>query len=100
MQECANLDWSSWVAVDEDQKDRLELQLHKEIGAAHYLYEGLSGLRVTARDTASDDVLVRDQSKPDVAYVVHLTWGDAASNAAAQPWTCFLPMLAVPQSLA
>ncbi len=97
MRECDEIDWQSWELVRDDQNTRLEEQLGKEITAAHPLYEAVERLKIIARDTSSDDILVADPTQILDSYVVHLVWSDGKIEEANFPSTCSISKSLLPR---
>ncbi len=61
-----------WACLSDDQeRDRLDAELHREVGPGHVLFQ--SKVRALARRTDRDDVLFEVDDGPTVA-VVHLTY--------------------------
>lgn len=79
MQECDEIDWASWALAEGNQRTLLENQLRTEIGPEHQLFDRMERLRVTARDNASDNILVADPTEKNYAFIVHLMWSEGPS---------------------
>ncbi len=96
MRECDEIGWQSWELVNEEQRERFEVQLRMEVRAGHPLYEAVERLKVIARDGASDDILVADFSCPDKTYVVHLCWSNGTGEDTLFPSTCSMSKSVLP----
>ncbi len=96
MRRCDEIDWAGWTSLDGEQKSQLAMQLRREVGIAHQLYDVVDKLQVLARDGGSDDVLACDPADPVNAYLVHLVWSDGPVDDASFPWTCSITKTLVP----
>lgn len=96
MLECEKIDWAGWEPLGDNQSSRFVNQLRREIGPEHALFDKATQLRASAKDGASDDILVQVPSDLTHAYVVHLSWTDDQNNDTDHPWTCRITQARVP----
>ena len=72
-------DGTVWELLDGERSDMFRIQLSREVGPKHKLYEQLENCTVTAKVSGTDDVLVVDGSERN-AYIVHLVWNQASPD--------------------